>query len=219
MIYWVVVDSSCFNPPPPFTKWIADEDYRDVLNRKSKRVQERSLFAKGCLRALLFHVTGEEKWTLSQTQNGKPIATTSNGAACPYISLSHSKTMIACAISLRSPVGIDIEQHKLRRFPDLAAYAFGPTEQQYVANGEINAFYKIWTLREALSKISGKGIMSMINGKDLVTCPPDSDCWIDQEWSLYYKKILPDYSLSIATRKETDWSIKSLCAVDPTTIL
>ena len=73
-------------------------------------------------------------------------------------SLSHSGELTACALADR-PCGIDIEriagenERIARRF-------FSPEEQAYLAShGDgANDFYKIWTMKEAALKASGRGI-------------------------------------------------------------
>ena len=48
----------------------------------------------------------------------------------------------------------------------LAALAFGPAEQTEAAAAE--GFYRIWTLREAMAKATGEGLMLAANRCDLI---------------------------------------------------
>ena len=90
-----------------------------------------------------------------KTDLGKP-----HFPALPHIqfSISHSKTLILCALSDR-PVGVDIEDIRPRR-ESLPRYAL--TEEEYLAyqalGGDWPAFYALWTKKEAWCKYTGQGL-------------------------------------------------------------
>jgi phosphopantetheinyl transferase len=85
------------------------------------------------------------------------------------VSLAHSGAMVACATASDGAIGIDVERMDSGRpLLALARAAFGPAETAEVRSGGIAAFYRIWTLREALAKASGNGFELLVNRKDLV---------------------------------------------------
>lgn len=92
---------------------------------------------------------------LARTELGKPYF-----PALPQIqfSISHSKTLILCALSNR-PVGVDIEDIRPRR-DSLPAYAL--TEPEFARyqslGGDWSAFYTLWTRKEAWCKYTGQGL-------------------------------------------------------------
>jgi phosphopantetheinyl transferase len=76
-------------------------------------------------------------------------------------------------VSSAIAVGIDIEVYNSRRdFARIAAATFGPEEQMAVAGEGASAFYRIWTLREAMAKASGAGIAEVADRTDRVAKGP-----------------------------------------------
>jgi phosphopantetheinyl transferase len=76
--------------------------------------------------------------------------------------------MVAVAMARAGALGVDIERHRARDFAALAAQAFGPAERAEVGIHGADAFYRIWTLREAMAKATGEGLALAANGRDLV---------------------------------------------------
>jgi 4'-phosphopantetheinyl transferase len=76
-----------------------------------------------------------------------------------YLSLSHSHGLCAVATDTR-PLGIDIEPSQRR--PDWVAVArrwFSPIEQEWLFRADDPfSFLKVWTLKEAWLKATGRGI-------------------------------------------------------------
>ena len=139
-----------------------------------------SLVARALLRRMLVHVTGTppEDWTFEVEPSGRPIACNPRCDRIPPISLSHSGGWIACAVTSAAAVGIDIEVHSPRRnFTKIAAAAFGPKEQQRVAGEGEAGFYRIWTLKEAMAKASGVGIVQVADRTDRVAKGPKEGVW------------------------------------------
>lgn len=78
-----------------------------------------------------------------------------------YFNLSHSNLYVACAIS-DNPVGVDIQY--MKDFDkNLVSRFFTPDEQEFWQNSKSKkeAFYKIWTKKEALLKCLGAGLGKM----------------------------------------------------------
>lgn len=81
-------------------------------------------------------------------------------------------------MSFATAVGIDVEVYNSRRdFTGIAAAAFGPEEQMAVAGEGASAFYRIWTLREAMAKASGAGIAEVADRTDRVGKSPKEGAW------------------------------------------
>lgn len=130
--------------------------------------QDRSLVSYALLRILLsqyLHVEPQKvpiNRTCSQCgePHGKPYL------QAPFakrleMSVSHSGEMILVAIA-KSPLGIDIE--KVRE--DIAVekmikHVLSSREKEdfYAVNNKLEAFYRYWTRKEAITKALGKGIV------------------------------------------------------------
>ena len=83
-----------------------------------------------------------------------------------YFNFSHSHEKIICAISHTHQIGVDIEKVMPFDTQILNEY-FDLNEQQFIsqANVPMEAFYTLWTKKEAFIKCTGEGITK----KDLAT--------------------------------------------------
>jgi 4'-phosphopantetheinyl transferase len=82
-----------------------------------------------------------------------------DGCPHPGFSLSHSGPWVACAISPSALLGLDIEiMDAARDLAGIAETAFQPVEAVWLDNlpdaERIAAFYRLWTLKEALFKLT-----------------------------------------------------------------
>jgi 4'-phosphopantetheinyl transferase len=74
-------------------------------------------------------------------------------------SLSHSRQWIACATSIDTTLGLDIEVIDVKRdVIALAETSFHPDEHAWLLRQteaeRVEAFYRLWTLKEALFKLA-----------------------------------------------------------------
>jgi len=134
--------------------------------------------------------------------DGRPLLYRDDKLSTIAVSLSHSRAIAACAISALGLVGIDVEFRADRPFEAIAATAFGPKEQRAVAREGLKAFYRIWTLREALAKAAIGGISRITDGRDYFGEAPSDDIWrstIDsQGWVFWSGVIAGDYAVAVA---------------------
>jgi 4'-phosphopantetheinyl transferase len=83
--------------------------------------------------------------------------------------ISHSGSVIVIAISKAQDIGVDIEIKKEIKLEDYDKYIFTTRELYHLNSLEkiefLEAFYKIWTCKEAFSKVVGKGFT--LNFKDV----------------------------------------------------
>lgn len=124
--------------------------------------RQNFVVSRGILRALLSKYSGQspEKITFSYTQFGKPVFINQISEQIEF-NLSHSHNRIAFAFTKNTPIGIDIEYKKARKYLDKIAYRFF-TAQDYQRlknlHGEekLNTFFDLWVRNEALLKVSGQ---------------------------------------------------------------
>ncbi|KAI4300493.1 hypothetical protein L6164_033865 [Bauhinia variegata] len=82
-----------------------------------------------------------------------------------HFNISHTSSLIACGVTVGSPIGIDVEEKERRLKNDTLAFArryFSPLELEmltHISDPEIQRkeFIKLWTLKEAYVKALGKG--------------------------------------------------------------
>lgn len=77
-----------------------------------------------------------------------------------YFNISHSCGRAVCVLS-EKPVGVDVEFIKKARAFDLIAENFfsrGENDRFRAAKNKAEEFYRIWTRKEALLKMTGDGI-------------------------------------------------------------
>ncbi len=153
------------------------------LRTKSEKAKKLNLAAG----LLIFSVMGESE---VKTPAGKPYIA---GALC--FSVSHSDDIALLAVS-GSQIGADIEKRRHVNISALAKRAFHPEEQESLAAAadRERAFFRIWTMKESLKKMTGEGIYDpagfsvfsesgarfftsddMINGYTVSVCSADAD--------------------------------------------
>ena len=174
-------------------RWATADDRAYAAGRKRSAA---TLLALAALRALLFAVTGQAGWPLERAPNGKPSLRHDDGQHAPSVSMSHTPGLIAVAVALRGSIGVDVERHRPRDFAALADHAFGPAERREVADGGSQAFYRIWTLREAIAKATGDGLALVLNRADLADA--SSGTRPARLYRLFHTMPQPDFSLGVA---------------------
>jgi 4'-phosphopantetheinyl transferase len=182
-----------------------EEDRRAAERYRPLRRRRQGIAAHALVRAVLEREMRQpgKDWDLTCDTNGKPELSLKRGEKPIYISLSHSNSVAACAITDLGPIGIDIEHGRYDRpFEGIAAVAFGKQEQHAVAQEGRAAFYRIWTLREALAKAISLGFPKLVDGRDYFAATPASDAWrrsLDgHEWSFIHCECLSSYSMAVA---------------------
>ncbi len=145
------------------------DGYHDVLSETElsrageyQRVADRIRFivSRVVLRKLLGHYTGltPNQITINNDHYGKPYIANANITPI-HFNLSHSGDLILLGFSTQ-PIGVDIEFIN-PDFPydEVLNNYFSPKEIEFVnRNSGRDAFYKLWTRKEAYLKAIGKGI-------------------------------------------------------------
>ncbi|MEG0829715.1 MAG: 4'-phosphopantetheinyl transferase superfamily protein [Anaerovoracaceae bacterium] len=74
-------------------------------------------------------------------------------------SVSHTKNLWAFIIDQEN-IGLDIQEVRPARIKAVASRYFTLNEQEYIEKNQEEAFFQIWTRKEAYGKYTGKGITS-----------------------------------------------------------
>jgi len=122
------------------------------------------------------------EWRFEKTHAGKPLLIGDSADRASF-SLSHTRGMVACAVTSGAEVGIDVEC--IDRDVDgdeIAARFFAPVEAAQLMDVRGDArrdrFFDLWTLKEALVKALGRGMA--VSLRSLVfTVSADGDIRLD----------------------------------------
>lgn len=151
----------------------------------------RSLFAELLIRYEVSEQLGADFNLLEFGQNefGKPFIIGKNGYD---FSVSHSARAVAFA-GVSSRIGVDIERIR-RRKSGFSECFFAENEIKFIEESETpdEAFFEIWTKKEAYSKMLGKGLAAGFSSFDVTGNALDCK---------FFTKITNGYAFSVCEEK------------------
>ena len=104
---------------------------------------------------------GIQSTQVLRTAKGKPYV------PGVHLSVSHGGNYFVCIISDK-PVGIDVQERRKVAANKIAARYFSDDEKRFVEKeGEVG-FFKLWTRKEAYSKLTGEGLAELIKGTEII---------------------------------------------------
>jgi 4'-phosphopantetheinyl transferase len=215
-IYWLHVDEEV--QPAELNSCL------EVLDQEEKAVYERYRvdfkkveFLLG--RMLLKRMIGQKLGVLPQevrfikNEYGKLFLDSRNVAGSIkrplFFNLSHSDRMLVCAISEIEKTGIDVEAVKKDCCFEVMRSVFLPkeiayVEQQGTPSMKREAFYQLWTRKEAVMKALGKGFSL----PPLSFSVPLARCRVDeQSFSYYTFAPMEGYMVSAVVEREEESEI------------
>lgn len=159
-------------------KYLPESRRNAVSQRKQPQARAESLFGELIVRREICKRFGREA-ALSEFRIGKYGKPYFSGDENFGFSISHSSGMVLAAVS-DGNVGADIERCD-RRSDRLIAKCCTPDEREYLekSSDKGREFMRLWTRKEALSKLDGRGIamgfgsISVLNDKRIFTAERD----------------------------------------------
>jgi 4'-phosphopantetheinyl transferase len=121
-----------------------------------ERHRREFVCAHALLRLALSRRAGGEpgKWEFAVGRWGKPYLAGADGW---QFNLSHTEGLVACAIARGCEVGVDVERvDRAVEAVEIARRFFADAEVRQIER-EPEAFFRIWTLKEAYVKACGRG--------------------------------------------------------------
>jgi 4'-phosphopantetheinyl transferase len=120
------------------------------------------------------------------SDNGKPSLSEASGGISIQFNLSHSQAQVLYAFSADRAIGVDIEGvNPLISYIDLAHRICTPQEQrvfdQLPPSQQPQAFYKIWTRKEALVKLGGDRLYEKLSIFEVPAHATAGSYWIQAE--------------------------------------
>lgn len=157
-------------------------------------------------------------WRFAVNDHGRPRIALPAGAdaGCQGLdfNLSHTRGLIAMAVSRHRPLGVDVEQVSARRGSlDIAQRFFSPREAAALARVPAAAlqerFYEYWTFKEAYIKARGLGLSLPLERfgfdfprDDEVRLSVDPEVGDDAaRWSLWQLRPTPEHLLALCAAR------------------
>lgn len=102
-----------------------------------------------------------------------------------HFNIAHSGNIVACAFSDQYKIGLDIEKIKTINLKDFD-HVLNDKDHQRIANAEnpYDAFFKIWTIKEAVTKAIGLGLAIDVQQIEIL-----EDCAILENEYWFYEKL------------------------------
>jgi 4'-phosphopantetheinyl transferase len=150
------------------------------------------------------------------SKEGKPALVQSGLAQPLAFNLSHSGSKALLAVGRQRLLGVDIEAGaRQRQLNSLAQRFYHPAEAAWLAelpeHQQHQAFYRLWTLKEAFFKALGTGISAGLhrahftlrdNDQTQVALAPELD-QNPYDWQFYQTSLADDYTCALAATNST----------------
>ncbi len=126
--------------------------------------RRRALLTRALVRTTLsrYAPVDPQAWRFEREEHERPVIAAPTGTRLCF-NLSHTRELVACAVTLDAHIGVDIEREE--QHPDLADLArevfSAPELLAFRKLGEPERrerFYAIWTLKESYLKARGLGL-------------------------------------------------------------
>jgi 4'-phosphopantetheinyl transferase len=164
-IGWLLPDSA---DAALLARWqdLLDDTERARAARFRFEPDRRAYVAAHALKRSLLAEHGDlppAEWRFVTGAAGKPEVDPALGRSWLRFSLSHCRSLVACAVAGIDDVGLDVEELARRALsPDLADRFFAPAEAAMMRGlpeaARASAFLQVWTLKESFVKATGDGI-------------------------------------------------------------
>jgi 4'-phosphopantetheinyl transferase len=151
--------------PAPLLSWLSQDERDRYARFHFDDDRDAYLVAHALTRRLLAVNAGVEPAELcfEPTENGRPEIAAPLAALELRFNLSHTRGLVACAVTRKRAIGVDAE-HIDRRVELLgvARRVFSPREiaglEKLSGEPQRVRFFELWTLKEAYVKAIGKGL-------------------------------------------------------------
>jgi 4'-phosphopantetheinyl transferase len=201
----------------------AIDQARSMLSLDERARSDRFVFerdrrdfvaAHALLRGMLSHYgqLPPDGWKFASEASGKPFLIDQSEL---QFNIAHTRGLVACALSLAGPIGIDVESTDSERDIDaISEKHFALTEVtqlracEEVAHRQMR-FTELWTLKEAYLKALGAGLLRSLDeiafhfsgASDLQATTQGNSIHVDWKFGLFAP--LDNYRLAVAVRTNT----------------
>ena len=145
--------------------WLDGEERSRWQRFQSPVAQRRYVLCRAALRAVLCRRIGcpNESLAFEAAKHGKPFALINGLPASISFNVSHSGSHGLIVVAPRGRLGVDVEERSSHRnLENLIEGVFSPREKAELESldgyQKLHAFFRFWTIKEALVKAHGKGL-------------------------------------------------------------
>jgi 4'-phosphopantetheinyl transferase len=176
------------------------------------------LLAHGLLRTSLsrYAAAPPERWRFSSPSLGRPEIAEPPSIPRLRFNLSHTKGLVACALTKERDIGVDVEYVRAapltervagRHFARVEIEALG----RLAGHARTAAFFDYWTLKESYVKARGEGLDLQLDGFSF-RLPPDAPPQVSfsemlqddpAAWQFALHLPGPGHRLAVAVRRES----------------
>lgn len=173
------------------------------------------LLSRGMMRTVLASYLGCDCQAIAYSCNAHGKPTLNDGGPGLHFNLTHSHGAIALAVSREREVGIDIEsRHRPAEYLLLAERFFAAAESQHLHGlqdaHQREAFFAIWTLKEAFVKGIGRGLSFPLDAfcfeldvNRFVAFKPLAD-FVSADWHFHQFNLGDQHCGALAVQKRAD---------------
>jgi 4'-phosphopantetheinyl transferase len=165
------------------------------------------------------------EWQFEVALGGKPRV---SRLPAPHFNLSHCEGLAACAVSFNFELGIDIELVTQDAPFEVVDSHFTSNAQRWLANQPPSeraaGFFRLWTLKEAFIKATGRGLVQSLQGFSF-GFDPLGVCFNDQAlgnasfWKFEQRVIGGKHQLALAWRSRDKEASLEVCEVQLAALL
>lgn len=151
--------------------WLCEQETARAARFLYAGPRRRYILLRGALRSMLCDRLNCQNSDLAfeSAEHGKPFAVVQGAPATIQFNVSDSGSHGLIAIVADGRIGIDVEERSDKRdLAGLAETVFGREEQASMASvkgaQQVERFYRLWTMKEALVKALGTGLYLDVSG-------------------------------------------------------
>ena len=200
---------------PGFHALLSSGEATRLQGFKVRAARDRFLLGRILLRSVLsnYAAVQPQDWTVAIDRYGRPFVQQALRPGLLTFNLSHSADVAVLAVTVEHSVGIDVEKIAPRiGMAGIARLVFCPAEIEHWAShateaGRADAFFRIWTLKEAFVKALGLGFSFPLQSfafeidrdpPEIVFSPGSGTNQSGQAWAFWQRSIPGDYVLALA---------------------
>jgi len=167
IVWWMTIDTVGADALAQWRKILESAEQVRADRFHFARDRDTSIAAHALKRKLLSWAGDlpPSDWRFIVGRFGKPQIDPALGRPRLHFNLSHIRGLVACAVSLDHEVGLDVEAwDRAGDGLDIAGRFFAPAElallREAAPDDRPEVFARIWTLKEAYIKATGRGLSS-----------------------------------------------------------